>query len=103
MPDIAFHKSLHVTWLFSLPDITSFQFRMQNAKSQVLPKILIERILLRDQINLTIVFRLHNRKNVYSFNCLLNITTCFGHPAGHCQVIQYLQVLVKMAAVQKHL
>jgi hypothetical protein len=42
--------------------------------------------------NLIAVFRLHSSKNVYAFNCLLKITTCFDHPTGHHQVTEWLKV-----------
>jgi hypothetical protein len=33
--------------------------------------------------NLIAMFSLCNSKNIYTFNCLLKIATCFDHPTGH--------------------
>jgi hypothetical protein len=73
-----------VTCLFS----HSIRSASHNSFEKIFYKIFIECILLRDQTNLIVVFHLRNSKNVYSFKCLLIITTCFDHPTGHHQVIQ---------------
>jgi hypothetical protein len=50
----------------------------------------IECIPLRDQTNLIAMFLLRDSKNVYPFNYLLRISTCFDHPTGHHQMITIL-------------
>jgi hypothetical protein len=61
-------------------------------KSKMFKQIFMECILLCHQTDLISVFYVRSSKNVYPYNCLLKITTCFDHPTGHHQVIQYFQV-----------
>jgi hypothetical protein len=76
----------HTAW----PDPASQSYESdKDCANQRRKNIFIVCILLRDQTNPIVIFRLRNSKTVYPFNCSLIITTRFDHPTGHHQVIQY--------------